>query len=888
MSTGSRLHPAVLLAKENLAAGRSKLRKQHESGSLGVQVCTHFAELLDGIVESLFHAAVSDLDKSLQQQALAETCVAVHSGSGRREMAPFSDLDVMLLHPAGADDKYLPLVRRFSQHLYDTGLEIGFAARSPQQAVQFARGDATIYTAITEARRLLGNQSLFDDLQKKFANLARWQWPTLLKMVVQARKEERSKYGETVFLLEPNVKRSRGALRDIQFIRWIGFTRYGESDPEALMQIGVLTKNEFKQLRDARDFLLWLRNDLHFQADKANDLFERHEQLRVAERRNFAPKEGLLPVEQFMREYFTHTSAVREIAANVCASAEPRRWWRWFTDPLFSHQFEGDYRVGPQSVFATRRGLKKLQGDTAQVLRLLEVANLYNKRVDQHTWQSIRLSMAASAAEDGSEPVPEELAQRFLSLLATPSRLSDSLRRLHELRVLERIIPALSHARGLLQFNAYHRYTVDEHSLRAVEAVTKMQQDPGVPGQVYRSLRDKRILHLAALIHDLGKGYVEDHSELGARQAIQLGKRLRLPQHETEQLSFLVLKHLRMSHLAQQHDINDEQVIVPFAAEVGSPEQLKMLYVLTLADLTAVGPGVLNDWKQQLLTDLYEHTLALLASDSPAAKASQRQQAQREELLLLSERYPDQDWWREQIANLPACCLFAGPSEQVVAELERLRNLPHNQAMAWGRYIPQRDVVEYTIGTYEEITPGIFHRLTGTLSSKRQQILSAEINTLRRGLVLDRFYVRDEDATGIPSTQRMDEVSEALEAALKRPSDQPPVFRKLWQDRAQAQSAAVNHLPTRVTFDNTTSDTCTILAVFAYDRMGLLYTISKTLFDVNLSVSIARIGTHLDQVVDVFYVTDRERGGKITDPGYLHHIRERVLAEITALEQRPA
>jgi [protein-PII] uridylyltransferase len=147
--------------------------------------------------------------------------------------------------------------------------------------------------------------------------------------------------------------------------------------------------------------------------------------------------------------------------------------------------------------------------------------------------------------------------------------------------------------------------------------------------------------------------------------------------------------------------------------------------------------------------------------------------------------------------------------------------------------------------------------------------------------------VHDEDATGEVSTQRMDEVSEALEAALKRPSDQPPVFRKLWQERAQPQDAAVKHLPTRVTFDNTTSDTCTILAVFAYDRMGLLYTISKTLFDVNLSVSIARIGTHLDQVVDVFYVTDRERGGKITDPGYLHHIRERVLGEIAVLEQKP-
>ncbi|QDU29192.1 Bifunctional uridylyltransferase/uridylyl-removing enzyme [Anatilimnocola aggregata] len=885
MSSGLRLHPAVIAAKERLTEVRSKLRSQHESGSLGVQVCTHFAESLDEVVLDLFHAAVADLDEPLRQLAVAESCVVAHSGFGRREMAPFSDIDVMFLHRAADEERLAPLVRRFSQHLYDTGMEVGFAARHPKQALQLARQDATIFTALSEARLVTGNTELFEDFRQKYSRQARWHWPALLHTLETARKEERSKFGETVFLLEPNIKRSRGALRDIQLIRWVGFTRYGESDPEALMRAGVLTKEEFKRLRNARDFLLWLRNDLHFQADKANDLLERHEQLRVAERRKYPKQEGLLPVEQFMREYFTHTSAVREIAGNVCANAAPRQWWRILTDPLFSHQFEGDYRIGPNTIYATGRGLKKLRGDTSQVLRLLDVANLYNKRVDQKTWQAIRLSMATQPPVDATEPVPDDVAKRFLSLLSTPGQLGASLRRLHELRVLDRIIPAMSHARGLLQFNAYHRYTVDEHSLRTVEAVASFQQHPGTPGQVYRSLHDKRILHLAALIHDLGKGYVEDHSELGSRQAIQLGKRLRLPLFETEQLSLLVLKHLRMSHLAQQHDINNAQVIVPFAAEVGSPEMLKMLYILTLADLTAVGPGVLNDWKQQLLTDLYEHTLTLISSESPAAQAKQRQKAQREELLLLAERYPDQPWWQEQIANLPSCCLFAGPSEQVIGELDRLRNLPHHQAMAWGRYIPQRDVVEYTVGTYEEITPGIFHRLTGTLTSLRQQILSAEINTLRRGLVLDRFYVQDQDATGAPSTQRMDEVSQALESALKNPSDKPPVFRKLWHERKQEQQAVVKHLPTRVTFDNTTAENSTILAVFAYDRMGLLYTITRTLFDVNLSVSISRIGTHLDQVVDVFYVTDRERGGKITDPGYLAHIHERLLAEIENLEQ---
>jgi [protein-PII] uridylyltransferase len=879
------LSPAVVAAREKITSGRDKLRRQHEGATPGVQVCAHFTDLLEGVVVDLFRDALSEVSGEARRDLEARTAVIAHSGFGRRGMAPYSDVDVMLLH--AADSAALaPLLRRFSQNLYDCGMDVGFAARTASEACHLARGDATILTSLSESRLIAGDQSLFDDFEAKFRRQTRRHWRRLLAAIEEARREERSKYGETVFLLEPNVKRSRGGLRDLAFIRWIGFVRYGLNDFDGLAEAGHLTKEEQINLRAARDFLLWLRNDLHFTHGKAEDVLDRGEQVRLAELRQYLPVAGLLPVEQFMREYFQHTSNVREIAAHLAAAARPRRVLRWLLEPLVSHQFEGDFRIGPTSIWATRRGLARLKGDLGEVLRLLDLANLADKRVDHETWQAVRSAMLNLGAADPDESLPREISERFLSLLSQPARLAELLRRLHDLRALEQIIPGMTHARGLLQFNAYHRYTVDEHSIRVVEYLTQLQNDQGTPGEVYRSIKQKSILHLAALLHDLGKGYVEDHSEVGARLAEQTAVRLGLGDREAETLRFLVLKHLRMSHLAQQQDIHDDSVVVPFAVEVGSPEVLKMLYVLTLSDLAGVGPGVLNEWKQQLLTDLYEHTLHLLTSHSPIKAASERIGRRRDEILSLARRREGLAWFETQIISLPASCLFAWPPAEAVEKLDRLRKLPRRDAVAWGSYLPSHSAVEYTIGTYEEITPGIFHKLTGALTASRQQILSADINTLAEGLVLDRFFVQDQDYSGQPPPQdRIDQVCQALVASLTDGSDKPPTFRKLWHQRTTAQDAAIRHLPTRVTIDNSTAEKYTIIATFAYDKMGLLYAIARTLFELELSVSTAKIGTHLDQVVDVFYVTDQRTGRKVFDESRLAEVRRRLMEAIEEVEK---
>lgn len=871
------LHPAVLAAKEHFARGREKLHKQHASGSPGVQVCRAMSDLFDEVVLRLWEVAQTELGDAARS-LMSHVALVAHSGYGRREMAPYSDLDVMLLHDFPTDQPVLAFSRLFSQYLYDTGNDVGYSVRPIGQISRLIFTDAAIYTSLAEARFLTGNEAKYKRFQSIMSKESRRNRARLFNLIFQARREERHKYGETVYLLQPNVKRSRGGLREIQFLRWLGFLMHGLRTPEELGEMGWLMNADVVRLRDGREYLLRLRNELHFHARSGNDTLDRTEQLRLATENPPAPVDGLHPVELFMREYFQYTSDIRDVVAQFRENSRPRTFWQRFIEPLGMHYMEGDFLVGPAGIAVRKRSLPKVQSDVGEVLRLLDLANLHDKRIEQPTWEAIRRAMVDHPPLDQFEPLPPDVAQKFLLLMSQPGRLGDVLRRLHALRVLEQIVPPFKHARGLLQFNDYHKYTVDEHSLRVVEALTALHADHGPAGEVYRQLRNKRTVHLAALIHDLGKGYPEDHSQVGKRIAEEMAERLHLPEAETETLVYLVHKHLLMSHVAQRLDINDDVVLANFARDVGSLQNLQMLYVLTCCDLEAVGPGTLNEWRMRLITDLYNQTQRMLTSDSPEIGSQARLDKRRAALRRAAQTKDDPGWWDNQIANLPVGCMFGRPPEEIVAELDRLRTLPHRQAIAWGKYLPERKVVEYTVGTYEEIAPGIFHRLTGALTSQRQQILSAEIHTLADGMVLDRFYVQDPDYAAQPPPDQIELVSQKLLASLAADQDKP-VFRKTWQDRDQATAEAVKTMPARVAVDNSSAANETILSVFAYDRMGLLYAITRRLFELRLSVRIAKIGTHLDQVVDVFYVVD-EHGRKIENDWRLEEIERQLIAAI--------
>ena len=580
-----------------------------------------------------------------------------------------------------------------------------------------------------------------------------------------------------------------------------------------------------------------------------------------------------------MREYFRYTDQVSHVASQFVAKARANHWMTSAMTAAFGHWVQDDLRAGPAGIMATRRGLERIRGNLPAMMRLVDLANLYDKPIAPTTWDVVR----QEASKLPPDALDSESCRIFLSLLSHPGRLGPLLRDLHETHLLERFIPAYVHARGLLQFNQYHKYTVDEHCLRAVECAAEQAQDQGPLGRVYRSIARKNILHLALLIHDLGKGYPEDHVPVGVRIAAETAARLRLPPYETEVLKFLVENHQVMEQTAYRRDTSAEQLLVRFAVDVGSPELLAMLFSLTAADLSAVGPGVWDGWKAEILGELYRRTMQYLAGDATTSTLDQQFQVRRDAVVAWLGPQKDDPWFERQLFALPSTYLDSTPPKQIAEDLRMLDGLGPREVKAQGENLPESGTLHFTVATREDIVPGIFHRLTGALSSQGLEILSAQINTLADGLVIDRFWVYDPDYTGQSPPDRIAQINSSLAESLRRPASNPPSFRRTWL-RGQPQPTPLPPARIRVKVDNNSSDRYTILDIFAHDRVGLLYTITRRLFELGLSVSRAKIATHLDQVVDVFYVTN-EAGKKIEDDAEIGEIRRQIREAIEGLEK---
>jgi [protein-PII] uridylyltransferase len=872
----SPLRDNVLAARQRLAEGHEQIRIRHQQGDTGVEVCRAISDLRDQILLELFSNTMESNQADDGDDLRSHVALVAHGGYGRRDVAPFSDVDLMLLHRRGEGSQVNRFAERLLRDVFDVGMVLGHSVRTPEVACRLACQDATICTSLIESRLLAGDETLFQDFADRFARRVKSRATSLMAAIEKERSGERIKFGETVYLLEPHVKRSRGALRDIQLVRWIGMVGHGHREPEQLVAEGILSKTDGQSLREAVDFLLWVRNELHFSSGRGSDILSRAQQLRIAELLRYEATTGMLPVEQFMRDYFRRTDEVSHVVTRFVAKARSSKSLTRATTAVFGHRAPGGFRVGPTQILATRAGLRRIRGDLVGVMQLVGLASLYDKEISPETWEQIRRTAAG---------IPDEIApeawQRLRSLLGNPNRLGPLLRGLHEVRILEKFIPAFAHARGLLQFNQYHKYTVDEHCFRAVEEATELRFDQGPLGKVYRKMRRKQILHLALLIHDVGKGQPEDHCDVGLQVAQQVAERMALDKMESDALSLLVHKHLLMNHLAFRRDTSDEQLIVRFAVEVGSPELLEMLFVMTACDLSAVGPGAWTSWKADVLTSVYARAMRHLADDTPAVDLDEVIDQKRRAILDCLEPDASDPWFIRQVDSLPATDLSMESAQELADDLRLLRRLPPGGVHVQSRFQPETSTVQFTVATSEAVTPGIFHKLTGALAGKGLGILSAQIHTLEDGLVLDRFETVDPDFTGQPPSERLAECNKALEDSLLKPSSGRPKFRRTWKPASELP-ASRKVAQTRVEADNSTSQTCTILDIFAADRPGLLYDITRTLFELGLSVWRAKVGTYLDQVVDAFYVTDQD-GNKIEGAIRLQQIRGRLLDAILKL-----
>lgn len=881
MNMAGGLPPAVLQARKTLKEGHLKLRAQHDSGSPGFQVCARTSELVDSVVLDLFRHALeveaanstSDSSSVTSPNYFPGIALVAHGGYGRRDVAPFSDVDLMLLHSKGTEEQAARVARTLSQSVVDAGCQLGFSLRTAKQAYKLAWSDATVFSSLAESRLLVGDSAIYEDFMDRFRRGTRSRSQKLIRALEKARLDERRKYGETVFLLEPNIKRSRGGLRDVQLIRWIGFAQYGESDLERLAQLGHIAHEEYQNLRNAYQYLLRLRNQMHFEAGKPQDQLDRSLQMRLAEWRGYTGSEGILPVEQFMQEYFEHTGEVRYCSTHFAASAKSRSLFGNLAEHLVGIPIQRDYRMGWRHVWATRSGLERCKRDPAAVLELMAISARVAKPIEHRTWREIRTAMLNRKTRE----IDGVTIQRFWELLSNSSGLGEQLRRLHELRVLEQIIPAVAHSRCLLQFNQYHKYTVDAHCIRAVECVTHLENDTSLLGMMYTNLKNKAILHLALLVHDLGKGFAEDHSEVGRRIAEATADRLQLSAQEKETLAFLVHKHLLLAHTAFRYDLSDREAAVKFASVVGSSERLQLLLLLTYADLASVGPDVVNQWKIDLLLQLYYQTDAHFRDDKPSEGFRAQIATKRKSILELVPQELESNWWNAQIEALPIGYLMRTSPHVVIDEVAKLHKLDSQPCMAWGRYIEPQKAVEYTIATRQSGRPiGTFHRITGALSSQGMQIIAADIHTQPGEIAWDRFLVEDQEFEGRPPASRIDEVCKKISLSLDPKNVAPPSFPVKWSRQSPQSLKNLQLQPTQVRFDNSTSEQHTIITLFAYDRRGLLYSVSKALFEMQLILHFAKISTHLDQVVDVFYVSDLN-GKKIEESTRLYMIRQRLL-----------
>ena len=879
----------VAVYKSRLVVIRDQVRKRFEQGATGAQTSGFQSELFDEFIVWVLTETLKSLEPKLRQRIESESALVAVGGTGRGELCPNSDLDLLFLSTPAITDLFDSFAGQVKRDLGDSGLSLGASVRTVADSLRWSKQDPKFATALVNIRPLWGVASLSEQLIVKFQRSVKGRSRQFIAEAVNARDTERAEQSTTTQQLEPDVKRSLGALRDLHLIRWVGFATHGTGDLDSLRLQGALNKEDSRRLLHAHEFLTSLRINLHLSAGKEQDVLSRDDQLRISRERNIEPLSGQAPVERFMQEYFQHSTAVASIARRFVASTQPASWAQQLMQYFTAYRIDDIYHIGRETLTVPRRHRAAVCGSLEAVLKLFLTAVRCRVRVAPALLEFIRTQQLQAPAQ-----LSTEAAQTFLALLKTPGTLGAALRDLHDIGVMEAILPCWRHIRCLLQFNQYHHFTVDEHTLRAIEAAEGFAADAGPVGQAYREIHHKELLHLALLLHDVGKGFEEDHSELGRRLAHDAALRLFLPDHQRELVMMLVHRHLRMADLALRRDIGDGTLLLKFSHEVGSPDALRMLYVLTACDISAVGPGTWNHWKAELTATLYDRTMLWLSGKSHMFDEATRLQQIEQDVVEQLRRGPNGEQvvyvssdessdLAKRIRLCPAHYLLETSPDRIAADLRVVRARQPDEIHVEAKYDAETKTVEYRVILHESLAAGCFHKLSGVLSAKRLEIHSAAICTMQDGVIIDACRVSDADHVGEIPEFRIEEVATAIRRVLRGDTDVETLLKSRGRFAAKASQGPVSELPLRVVIDNESSDRYTVLDVFAHDRPGLLYAMTRAVYELELSVVQAKISTHFDQVLDVFFVTDTA-GHKIQDGTRLTALREQLWEKLNAFE----
>ncbi|WP_407529856.1 [protein-PII] uridylyltransferase [Methylobacterium oryzisoli] len=870
--------------KRIIEAGRSAAEENLLRHRDGMACARELCGLMDAVIQAIYAAVVKRLYRADNPTAGEQIAVVATGGYGRGTLAPGSDIDLLFLLPYKQTAWGESVVEAILYVLWDLKLKVGHATRSVAECLREGRADMTIRTALLEARFLFGERALFDELAARFdAEVVQGTAAEFVEAKLRERDARVAKSGASRYLVEPNVKDGKGGLRDLNTLFWIAKYTFRVKETEDLVGAGLFTPEELRLFERCEEFLWRVRCHVHFATGRAEERLSFGLQQRIAERLGYAPRGGLTAVERFMKSYFLIAKDVGDLTAIVCAEMEARhtkrppvlnRWFGRIRERFRAPDLESDdFRLDNGRLGVSREDA--FERDPVNLIRLFWLSDRHDLAIHP---DASRLATRSLSLIGPLVRVDREANRLFLDLLTSQNAPETVLRHMNETGVLGRFVPDFGRIVAMMQFNMYHHFTVDEHLIRSLGVLAKIESGEAkdehpLAHRIIGTIQNRRALTVAIFLHDIAKGRKEDHSIAGASVARKLGPRFGLDAAETATVAWLVEHHLLMSMTAQSRDLSDPKTIETFAGVVQSLERLKLLLVLTIADIKAVGPGVWTAWKATLLRTLYYETEVVLSGGhSEIARTDRVRLIQ----MRLREQLPD--WSAEEFDAYAA--RHYPPYWLKVDAVRQVRNARFiREAVAEGRTVAtrcetdtSRGVTELTV--YSPDHPRLLAILTGACAAAGGNIVDAQIFTTADGFVLDtivlsRAFDQDED-----EMRRAGRIASAIERALKgeiRIADLV-ADRHPRKDRSRTFQVAPD-----LSIDNALSARETVLEISGLDRPGLLYELTTALSRLNLNITSAHVATFGEKAVDVFYVTDLT-GTKITQPDRQATIRRAVMA----------
>lgn len=797
-------------------------------------------------------------------------------GYGREELSPYSDIDLLFLHKKGSKDLAEEVVEKLLYLLWDTKMDVGNCTRSLEECRELSmdRTDVTILSSLLDSRFICGDRSLYDELENEIYGEV---LPKISHDFIRRKIDERDargeRYGKTLYILEPNVKEGRGGLREFQTAMWIAQANYKAKSFEEVLQRGFVSEKEYRVMRKCLNFLLLVRAQLHYQAKKREDNLSFDLQTQVA--KSFGYREGKLrAVEKFMRIYYLRAAVVVQQSRRLtekCTRVYARR-------RLTKKAVHLDHGFTIQGKYLSVTSRNVFSEDFCNFLRAFEYADRHS--VEFTEYLELLIGEHATRIDEKVRNDPE-FNRIFLRLLRFGKDVSKMLLKMNELRLLGRFIPEFGKIVCMVQFDSYHVYTVDVHSIfmiREIERLINYGYEEKFPflTKVAETLVKRHVLFLACLFHDMGKGQGGSHAQKGAAMIPKIAERMGLGASDAEQLEFLVRHHLAMVHFSQRRDLDDPVVLNRLAKSIPDQETLSLLYLLTFADIRSVGPDVWKDWTGMLLQELYVKALRQMSAGTYRRKT-------------------DEEWMQKMTSDIVADADGEIPERKVTKILKKMPVSYFSQFSRQNilRHVKLLNSIEGKFATeviryeeYDEFTvcapdkKGIFSVFCGVLSANGLNILGARIVTTLDKKAFDIFYV---ERTDYLTEEEYGEVWKKVDKNLRKVLDGDVDVDELVERRKRNYSSygrKVPEYPPEIVFDNESSDKATVIEVYAHDREGLLYSITKTIAEMELSIDYAKISTRADQVADTFYVRD-SRGRKISGARKLKKIEDSLISAVS-------